>query len=292
MDYKFNNFKMEFKVKRLINIQYFEFSKGYETLKESHFFNELVYVDNGEIDIYSDNYKGKLESGEMIIHTSGETHSFSCNKNIASNIIIIGFECNSDSSFSKLSKNPFVLNNKLKEYLSEILIEGKKIFQPPYDIPYLKTMPKNTIIEYGAEQLVHNLIENLIINSIREIENKNNEYTPVTTNDLFIEKVKDYLEYNFYSNLSIDELCNIFNTNRSTICSRFKKLTGFTIKEYINYLRIKQAKIYLREGHYTLTEIADFYNLSSVHYLTQLFKKYEKMSPTEYKNSIKSKFEN
>ena len=64
------------------------------------------------------------------------------------------------------------------------------------------------------------------------------------------------------------------------------KKGGFTYFDAIDY-----TKKLLRDGELSLTEIANMLNMSSVHYLTALFKKHEKISPTEYMRSVKKDFE-
>jgi YesN/AraC family two-component response regulator len=68
---------------------------------------------------------------------------------------------------------------------------------------------------------------------------------------------------------------------------KFKQTFHQTIIDYLNTLRIEHTKSLLREGTYTLTQIADSMNMSSVHYLTTLFKKITNMTPTEYVHTLK-----
>lgn len=287
MRFQLKNFKREFTVRRLANVQFFEFTPNYRTAVDSHNFHELIYVDNGEIEILSDNYNGKLHKQEMIVHPAGAKHCFAIDELSAPNVIIIGFE-STDGDFSPLTANPIKLNEGQRDMLAEIVLEAQNVFLPPYDIPNLKNMPKKEAFEFGADQMIQNLLEIFLIKCLRGATEKNK-----SNNSAFLTKssyaIKDYVDNNFTKGISIDSLCTVFKTNRTTLSKKFKEQTGVCVSKYINSKRIEYTKTLLREQKYSLTEIADILNLSSVHYLTFLFCKEIKMSPTEYVSSIKSK---
>ncbi|MBQ7879858.1 MAG: helix-turn-helix transcriptional regulator, partial [Clostridia bacterium] len=100
-------------------------------------------------------------------------------------------------------------------------------------------------------------------------------------------EVKKYLDDNYAQKINVDELCFLFGTNKTTLSREFKRLCGKTIVDYVNTLRIERTKRLLRENAYTLTQIAATLNMSSVHYLTALFKKYTGITPTEYVQKVK-----
>ena len=296
MEYVLKSFKSEIKVNRLANVHYFEFTPSFHTTNDSHNFCELVYVDKGRIQISSEHYTGELSQGSMIIHNSNQYHSLTCKENIAPNIIIIGFECTAQI-LDRLTYSPLPLTDELQKMLAEIIKEGRAVYEPPYDIPYVKDMKKRRRFSYGADQLIKNYLQIFIIKSLRLLdsleENKKADLgalfkaTPLTQ----IGEVKSYLDENFKEKINVEELCFIFNTNKTTLTKEFKRLFGHTIIDYVNMKRIEYTKTMLKRGDMSLTEIADTMNLSSVHYLTALFKKQEKMTPTEYSKSLKPDFE-
>lgn len=286
MKFELKNFKREFTVKRLANVQYFEFTAGYKTAFDKHAFHELIYIDNGEISIFSQNFNGKLSKQEMIIHPAGTKHRFEVDKSSAPNVIIIGFE-STDVNLLPLTESPIKLNEELKNMLAKIVVEGQNVFLPPYDIPNLKNMPKKEDFEFGADQIIQNLLEIFIIMCLRKKSQSIQADGLSKTNNSM--PIKDYVDNNFTKGISTDSLCTVFNTNRTTLAKNLKAQTGMGLSKYINKLRIEYTKTLLREQKYTLTQIADILNISSVHYLTSLFTKHEKMSPTVYLSTIKSK---
>ena len=289
MEFKLKTFKSVINVTKLANIHYFEFTNQYHTYKDTHAFCELVYVDSGKITVEAENYSGELLSNQLIIHQAGEAHSLSCRQNEAPNVIIIGFECKSDL-LNPYSKIPVSLSNECVRLLTDVIKEGRNVFLPPYDVPNIKDMKKRKDYPFGADQMLKLKLEAFLIELIRSSEPKINPNDSFIT-DSKVNEVYAYINENFREKISLSELCFLYRTNKTTLCSCFKKAYGVTIIKYINTLKLKETKKLLREGNYSLTEIACMLNMSSVHYLSRLFKLYENKSPSEYIRTIKSKLE-
>ena len=80
--------------------------------------------------IEAENYTGILKSGELIIHKADETHYLACPEDDASNVIIIGFECQAEE-LDDFSQKPFELSAECRKLLTEVIREGRSVFLPP-----------------------------------------------------------------------------------------------------------------------------------------------------------------
>ena len=293
MNFILRSFKRAINVSKLANIHYFEFTTSYHTVNDAHNFCELVYVDKGNIQISSDHYTGNLMQGQLILHGAFQNHSLTCTDKIAPNIIIIGFECN-DEILQTLTYSPLTLSDELQKMLGEIIKEARFVYLPPYDVPNLKNMKKRKEFFFGADQLLKNYLQIFLIKCIR-LKNTpqitKNDHRRAIQGKTQIYGVKAYLDVNFCQRVTIETLCFLFNSNKTTLSRDFKREFGSTLMEYLTDLRIEYTKKLLREGTCTLTEIADSMNMSSVHYLTVLFKKHTNMTPTEYLQSLKKNLE-
>jgi AraC-like DNA-binding protein len=289
MEFVLKSFKMDLKITRLANIHYFEFTSNYHTVNDSHEFCELVYVDKGNIEISSDHYTGILYQNQMILHGANQNHSLTCNEEIAPNIIIIGFECKSDA-LDDLTRFPLTLTEDLQKMLAEIIKEARAVYLPPYNVPNLKNMKKRKEFSFGADQLIKNYLQIFLIKCLRLAQETHFISVPKkqSIEQSQIYEVKRYLDENYRQKITLEELCFLFNTNKTSLSVHFKQTFDKTIIEYLNALRIKNTKALLRDGKYTLTQIADMMHMSSVHYLTSLFKKHTGMSPTEYLHSLQT----
>lgn len=289
MEFRLKKFKTVLNVSKIANIHYFEFTGKYETFEDTHAFRELVYVDSGRIRVEAENYSGILDTGRFVIHKEGERHSLSCFEDAAPNVIIIGFECSSPELdvFSHCSTPLSAVNQRL---LADVIKEGRTVFMPPYDQPNLKDMKKRKNYPFGADQMIKLKLETLLIEMIRGAGQVLHDTESNRTN-LMLGEIYSYIKENYRLNITLDELCFLSGTNKTTLCTTFKNTYGDTIITYINKLRIKEAKKLLREGNFNLTQIADMTGFSSVHYFSRLFRQMENMPPTEYIKTIKSKLD-
>lgn len=287
MEFKLKKFERAVEVSRLANIHYFEFTKQYHTVGDRHSFRELVYVDNGAIFVEAENFSGELMKNQLIIHKDNELHSLYCNSPVPPNVIIIGFECDC-FLLDQFAKEPSTLSVDLVKMLTEVIKEGRNVFEPPYDVPNVKDMKKKKDYPFGADQMLKMRFEMFLINLIRN-RNENAPSKEALPDSKKMQEIHSYIETNFCKNISLDELCFLFNTNKTTLCNRFRESYGTTVIDYVNRKRIQQAKIKLREGNENITQISIELGFNSVHYFSRLFKKYENLSPSEYVATIKSK---
>ena len=289
MQFKLKELKSDILVTRVANIHYFEFTSKYYTNLDKHPFCELVYVDSWRINVVSKGFKGVLNQNQMIIHKSGEIHSLNCLGDESANVIIIGFEYN-QKRINDFSKKINTLNNDEKKILTDIVKEGRNVFMPPYDVPNLFDMKKKKDIPYGAEQLIKIKLEEFLISLVRDNQTIANTTTKSITNFRF-DDVYTYIVENYKEKITLDDLCFLFNTNKTTLCASFKEALGKTITTLINEQRIKYAKKLIREDTYSLSQISQMAGFSSVHYFSKVFKDLAKMTASDYMISIKSKLD-
>lgn len=287
MEYKLKKFDRVIEINKIANIHYFEFTREFHTKKDRHEFRELIYVDSGYIEIEAEDYVGIVNEGELIVHRENETHSISCPLDDAPNVIIIGFECHSNE-LDIFAKTPIALTPELQRLLTDIVKEGRNVFLPPYDVPNLRDMKKRRDYPFGADQLIQIKLEAFLIELIRSKETVTS-VNDFSQGDVKMQEVLHYIQENFREKISLDELCFLYGTNKTSLCNGFKNAYGSTIINYINRLKIKEAKKMLREGKYNLTQISSAVGFSSIHYFSRIFKQQENQSPSSYINSIKSK---
>ena len=241
IEFKLKNLKIDISVTRIANVHYFEFVKNYHTNKDKHPFRELIFVDSGSIMVDSEGYNGVLEAKQLLMHKDNEMHSLSCVDNTAPNVVIIGFECTS-AKLDFFSTHVISLSNALTKMLTEVVEEGRCVFFPPYDVPNIKDMKKRTNFVFGADQMLKIKLEAFLIELLR-----NTKTSPRYKNDIHseqnFEEIATYLNNNFNQRISLNDLCEIFGTNKTTLCKNFREMYGSTIVNYINNLRIKQAKV-------------------------------------------------
>jgi AraC-like DNA-binding protein len=182
------------------------------------------------------------------------------------------------------SKQPVTLTSEQIRALSRIMQEGMSLYEPPYDVPNTRYMPKRKDYPFGADQLIKIGLEAFLISLVRSLPSSGKP--PAATATLGgIQSVHLYITENFRTRITLANLCFLFGMNKTTLCHTFKEAYGMTVLEYINALRIREAKTCLRQGGHSVTELSDMLGFSSVHYFCRLFKQHTGLSPTAYRKA-------
>lgn len=92
-----------------------------------------------------------------------------------------------------------------------------------------------------------------------------------------------YIHENFLTLTNIDEIAATFYVTPSHLCRTFKKLTGYTIIQYINMLKLQKACGLLHDTRKSVTEIALDCGFNSTMYFCKLFHSILGITPTQYR---------
>lgn len=98
-----------------------------------------------------------------------------------------------------------------------------------------------------------------------------------------VEKVANYIEYNFSEDFSIEELAEFSHMHPSHLMRTFKKEYGITIGGYQRKIRIEEAKKLLSESNLSVTEVAFMVGFNDSQYFSRIFKKEVLVSPKQFK---------
>jgi YesN/AraC family two-component response regulator len=96
------------------------------------------------------------------------------------------------------------------------------------------------------------------------------------------EEVINYLTKHYAEKITLEELSEKMQLSYSYLGSIFKKVTGKPIIEYLIHIRLYKAKELLRDGH-SVSDVAYMTGFNDVFYFSKVFKKYEHISPSQYR---------
>lgn len=98
-----------------------------------------------------------------------------------------------------------------------------------------------------------------------------------------LENMKSYIEENMLYDFSMSDLAAVFNYNEKYLGRFFKAQTGYTVREYCNFLKIQQAKELLVRTKQSVSDIAVRVGYNNITYFNRIFKKITGCSPKEYR---------
>ena len=271
-------------VQNLITIEELDTSSSFSYPPETHDFYEFVYVDSGVIECRLDRETVTIEQGEWFLIPPQNRHYYSAIDGFSASIFIVCFSCNSE--LLNIFKNKIKLNGRTKQLLSEMVKEAKSAFRFPFN-KKLELLDAPLI---GANQLVENKIDKLLILLVRNEINENNNNIKLVMNSAelknnLVRDITSILKKHLYSRITLEEISRQMYYSKTYLNNIFKKNVGFSIMQYYNELKIKEAKKMLREN-VSPAAISNKLEFESPSYFTKVFKKHTDMTPSEYKKTI------
>lgn len=119
-----------------------------------------------------------------------------------------------------------------------------------------------------------------LLNYLKEI--KFSKYT-VSTKELLFKKILSDLQDLYTDDVSVENLSERYNIDRSYLFKLFKKYKNISPSEYIQKLRIQKSCFLLRKTDMTVTEISYESGFSSPSYFSKNFKKIKNITPIKYR---------
>ncbi len=281
------------KAPRIVTIHYFEYAKDYVFEGERHDFWEFLYVDKGEVEVTADTQGYVLKQGDIIFHKPNEFHSVWANGVVAPNLMVVSFECSSDC-MDYFHNRIVSIGDPEKRLLTNIMREGHNAFSLEFNNPNMKQLRRKEDATFGAEQLIHIYLEQLLITMIRTdlVSQKSQRLSTMALERAkkdITTKVILFMQNRIRTSLKFDDILKEFQLSSTQLKTIFKANIGDSVMGYFRKLKIDLAKKLIREGQYNFTEISDYLDYSSVHYFSKQFKAITGMTPSEYSRSIKAR---
>lgn len=101
-----------------------------------------------------------------------------------------------------------------------------------------------------------------------------------------MERVVQYIRANYNRELRLEILAGIFGYNSAYLGKVFHQYTGENFNNYLDEIRITEAKRLLSMDEYKVYEVAEMVGYSNINYFHNKFKKYVGMSPLSYKKQF------
>lgn len=278
-------------ISKLITVFYMELSKDFHFEGERHNFWEMVYIDKGEMLCTADNHQFTLKSGEVTFHKPNEFHNLSGDGKTAPNVSVLTFECDS-AAMKHFEGKILQLNAEEKRLLSLLMSEGLACFRlEDLNNPLLQTLQVQGDAPFGGFQMIRNLLEIFLISLYRHREcvtktsRQSIQIDGVAVN-FEVKEILDVLQANIYGRLSVSDIAKAVDKSESTVKSVFRTFYSGGIMRYYSSLKIREAKILIRENRHTMAQIAELLCYDSPQYFSKCFRDATNMSPCQYRRSI------
>ncbi|GLU51270.1 AraC family transcriptional regulator [Dyadobacter frigoris] len=148
----------------------------------------------------------------------------------------------------------------------------------------LMQMPEQKNIELLASfiQILHYLLdpEELVWLNVPNLLSVYNVQAPGR-----VHKLMHFIQQNFKQEITLQQAASVSGLQIHSFCRFFKSLTNRTFSDFLNEVRIGFASKLLLQSDLPVTQIALECGYTNISYFNRCFKKINKVSPKDYRNS-------
>lgn len=257
---------------KLIYVTYSKFENDWKSFLHTHPFTELFLVTNGKGSFIVDEFEYPISKGDFIIVNANIEHTEKSQKDFPLEYIILGVK---DFNFSFGGKMNHLHFNCLSEYNDLFFL-----------INFMLREKQNG--EEYSETICQNLLEVALVKLLRITKAKFDTMPSEKINAACI-KLKNYIDRNYATKISIDDLAELTHLNKYYLIHSFNKYLGSSPINYLCQKRIEITKELLTNSDLSISEISQSAGFSSQSYFAQCFLKMTGLTPREYRNSIKKR---
>jgi AraC-like DNA-binding protein len=132
---------------------------------------------------------------------------------------------------------------------------------------------------------VHYLLMALLIEVTEQTISNFRTTNENTLADKNLSKIIEWIRIHSSGSITVSSIANAFSYNKDYFSHFFRQKMGVTLKDWIHIQKLSKAKDLLSRTTMSVKEIAHTIGINDDKYFMRLFKKYEKMTPTEFRKA-------
>lgn len=270
--------KKVFSITDFKTIEKLELEANFSFPPETHDFHEFVYIKNGLVTYTINGKEVALKTGQARLILPGSEHSHYIES--PSQLYIICFKCTSPLM------DVLASNIKLSEFETSLLDRLFFEAQNSFIFPFTTKMILKKNAAFGAQQLVENLLEELLIMLLRS---HSEELSPVKNNkelqENILQDIIAILRNSIYEKLTLTELCKKVYYSATYLNALFKEHKKTTIMKYYQKLKLEEAEKLLKSG-LAIKIVSEKLCFEDVYYFGKVFKQHFGTTPSQYLKNI------
>lgn len=176
-------------------------------------------------------------------------------------------------------------NDSQAKYLNEYLQKGISDFELSDDVVYYidafsrKSMENTHSAEKSAALLAELIFREIIsfVTPSASIDTKKSEAW-------YVGAIETYINVHIRDKITLSDIAKHVYLSNKQVSRIIKRVYGVTLSEIIARKKLEIAQMYLKNSDMKIKDIASKVNIGTENYFYTLFKKYNGISPLEYRN--------
>ncbi|MBR4112018.1 MAG: AraC family transcriptional regulator [Ruminiclostridium sp.] len=241
--------------------------QGHTKRPEGYYWHQILYCGSGNGLLKYDDVTVNITKGSFFFLPAYYPHEYFSedDKWEVCWVVFDGYDCNRILSEMKLTK-PVVITPDDSAALNKL-----------FDKMFITLKSDKVFGNYTCSGLVYQYL----IEFHRLVSN--NDTVGGTDRSNILMPALNYIEENFRKDFSVAVLAEITGISQQYLCRIFKQTMNIRPNEYITCRRLQEAKRLLTETDIPIQEICIKSGFSDAGYFSTVFRKYENISPVEYR---------
>lgn len=247
----------------------------------SHDSYEIYYMRAGERFYFIKDRSYHVTKGDLVLIHPNVLHKTTESRSPNHERILINF------------KESFMANihGEIVEGLYQVFDEGPILHMDARELLAVETLMEKMLREKkqpddaseGYMKLLLGELLLMILRHVRQSDRKGRSTEHPTTLHRKVSDIVKHINEHFYEPLSLKGLADHFHISSYYLCRIYKEVTGFSVIEYVNTLRVQEAQKLLKNTRISVTGITEKVGFESSTHFGRIFKAHCGMSPLQYR---------
>jgi len=154
-----------------------------------------------------------------------------------------------------------------------------KVSEIMLQLPYLNGI-EQLLNFYRLMDIIGKSTSNLALASEEYLRKKFN------TSNKRIEAIHDYFMNNYRNEVNLEELSQLVNMAKGSLCRFFKENSGITLWEYLNHIKIEFACKMLMNNELSIAQVCFDSGFNNLNHFNRQFRKITGITPSSYRRKF------
>ncbi|MBC7765594.1 MAG: helix-turn-helix transcriptional regulator [Hyphomonadaceae bacterium] len=258
---------------------------SYATNTHWHYVIEILYVTSGCASLFINGEWNVFQKGEMVLIKAREAHAIFVEHQVS--YIVVQFDISMlQATYTNINEGQYYLPFIRTDTPARCIFDAQSVRENDIPATIISTLAEFNNAQFGYELAIRSSIFKICLYILRawrqELDWSHHEFST----SISVETLRSlllYINQNYAEDIPLDCAAKLCNLSPSYFSREFKKATGKTFKQYINFIRISEAEKLLLSTDLSITEIALSAGYATSSYFIEQFKKKKGVSPYHYR---------
>ena len=247
---------------------------------------ELYYLYSGERIYFIKDKTYHIKKGDLVIISPDVIHATFNVENLGYERFLLTFK-------KSFLEDAVKLFNEIEFF--ECLKEGSQVISlKPQQQVLFENIFNNLTDAYSKKGSRSQQVSFLVLQLLNELNlHKNNDkqatYDSLSNTQKTVSDMMAYINHNFKKEITLTSVAEQFFMSSCYLSRIFKKHVGLSFVEYVNNVRIKEAKLLLANSNTSVMDISNAVGFKSNTHFGRIFKEIVGVSPLKYRLAHRGK---